>query len=157
VNASIFTSRISGVARVRLEKKTGAKAIEIIAIIAVGSIVKTSLTPARDSDDKSSCPRLRTLRPPLTQRQGLQHHFSDPYVDRFLCQGFAVVSHLLVEEKLHTRGRDQKLSSGTSPFVTAIETNFIERGKRIKAEAKGELVTAQALPFTFVMFEQASC
>jgi hypothetical protein len=41
-----------GVARVRLEEKTGAKAIEIIAIIAVGSLVKTSLKPARDSDDK---------------------------------------------------------------------------------------------------------
>jgi hypothetical protein len=44
-----------GVARVRLEKKTGAKAIENMAIIAVGSLVKTSLKPARDSDDKIRC------------------------------------------------------------------------------------------------------
>ena len=41
------------VARVCLEKKTGAKAAEIIAIITVRSLVKTSLKTARDSADNA--------------------------------------------------------------------------------------------------------
>jgi len=45
VKASIFTSHIYGAERVCLDKKAGAKALEIIVIIAVGSLVKIPLKP----------------------------------------------------------------------------------------------------------------
>jgi len=51
VKASIFTSHIYGAERVCLDKKAEAKAVEIILIIAVGSLVKTPQKPARDSAD----------------------------------------------------------------------------------------------------------